>query len=183
MLVQHIHVSSNSLPFTQRTWRHTYCGGMKGLFEKCWTTTWSTPPLWIIIPYCGKGPNMEGRTWLVTFKQNHAKLAWAFINIMNVIHHSRILHNDLSKDNIMLQILPNKLDVVYMGMCNWGEVGTCKRWYHHCMGLQRSKMPPMQKKCIGGLPHIYFCYNELRTSNSLQRMAKQHATTLRLKHI
>jgi hypothetical protein len=37
--------------------------------------------------------------------------------IMNVVHHCGILHNDLSKDNIMLHFSPNELD----GMCNWGE--------------------------------------------------------------
>ncbi len=48
------------------------------------------------------GLDMEGWTQFVAFKQNHVKLAWAFINIMNVVHHCGILHNDLSKDNIML---------------------------------------------------------------------------------
>jgi serine/threonine protein kinase len=66
-------------------------------------------------------PNMERRTWLVTFRQNCVKLAWAFINIMNVIHHHGILHNDLSKNNIMLHLPINKPNVMYIGVCNWGE--------------------------------------------------------------
>ncbi len=49
------------------------------------------------------------------------KLAWAFINIMHAIHHCGILHNNLSKDNIMLHFLADKLDVVYIGVCDWGE--------------------------------------------------------------
>jgi hypothetical protein len=32
------------------------------------------------------------------------------------------IHNPLSKDNIMLHFPPNKLDVVYIGVCDWGEV-------------------------------------------------------------
>jgi RIO-like serine/threonine protein kinase len=64
------------------------------------------------------GSDMEGRTQLVAFKQNHVKLAWAFINIMNGIHHCGILHNDLSKDNIMLIFLLDKLNVVYIGVCD-----------------------------------------------------------------
>jgi hypothetical protein len=51
------------------------------------------------------------------------KLAWVFINIMNVVHHCGILHNELSKDNIILHFLANKPDVVYIGMCDWGETG------------------------------------------------------------
>ncbi len=50
-----IQVLSNSLPSKQRPWSHTHCGGIGELFEKCWITTQSIPPLWIIIPYCGQG--------------------------------------------------------------------------------------------------------------------------------
>jgi hypothetical protein len=53
------------------------------------------------------------------------KLAW--INIMNVVHHCEILHNELSKDNIMLHFLVDKLDVVYISMCNWGETGRLQK--------------------------------------------------------
>jgi hypothetical protein len=35
--------------------------------------------------------------------------------------HNEILHNDLPKDNIMLHFPPNKLDVVYIIVCVWGE--------------------------------------------------------------
>jgi len=50
-----IQVSSNSLPSTQRPWRHTHYGGMGELFEKCWFTTQSTTPLLIIIPHYSEG--------------------------------------------------------------------------------------------------------------------------------
>jgi RIO-like serine/threonine protein kinase len=66
--------------------------------------------------------DMERWTRLVAFRWNHVKLAWAYINIMNEIHHCGILHNDLSKDNIMLHFLTYKPNVVYIGVCNWGEV-------------------------------------------------------------
>jgi tRNA A-37 threonylcarbamoyl transferase component Bud32 len=48
---------------------------------------------------------MEGQKWLVTFSQNCVKMAWAFMNIMIVMHHNGILHNDLWKDNILLHFL------------------------------------------------------------------------------
>jgi hypothetical protein len=54
-----IQVSSNSLPSTQKPWRHTHCGGMGEVFEKCWIIARNTPPLLIIISYCGKG----GQIW------------------------------------------------------------------------------------------------------------------------
>jgi hypothetical protein len=40
---------------------------------------------------------------------------------MNVIHHCGILHNGLSKDNIMLHFSTDKPSVVYIGVCNWDE--------------------------------------------------------------
>jgi hypothetical protein len=68
-----------------------------------------------------RGPDMEKQTRLVAFKQNHVKVTWAFINNMNAIHHYGILHNKLSKDNIMLHFLINKPNYVYIGVCDWGE--------------------------------------------------------------
>jgi tRNA A-37 threonylcarbamoyl transferase component Bud32 len=64
---------------------------------------------------------MEGQTQLVAFRQNHVKLAWAFINIINAIHHFGILHDDLSKDNIMLHFLLDKPNFMYIGIYDLGE--------------------------------------------------------------
>ncbi len=71
---------------------------------------------------------------------------------MNIVHHCKILHNNLSKDNIMLHFPIDKPNVMYISLCDWGEAGCLQEVTHHCMALQRSKMPPMQKKCVGGLP-------------------------------
>ncbi len=51
------------------------------------------------------------------------RLAWAFLCIMNVVQQSKTLHNDLSQDNIMLHFPPDNLSVIYIGVCDWGEVG------------------------------------------------------------
>jgi len=69
-----------------------------------------------------KGLDMEGQTRLVAFRWDCVKLALAFINIMNVVHHSRIFHNDLFKDNIMLHFLRDKPSVMYIGVCDWGQI-------------------------------------------------------------
>jgi serine/threonine protein kinase len=74
-----------------------------------------------------RGPNMEGKTQLATFRRNCVKLAWAFINIMNAIHHSGILHNDLFKDNITLHFFLDKPNVVYIVVGDWGEVGCLQK--------------------------------------------------------
>jgi hypothetical protein len=103
---------------------------------EAYTLWWNGGTIWKMLDYNMKyfpltdnctllhqgSSNMEGQTWLVAFKRNCVKLAWAFINIMNIVHHCGILHN-LYKDNIMLHLLVDKLDVVYIGMFNWGETG------------------------------------------------------------
>ncbi len=48
------------------------------------------------------------------------------------------------------------------------------------MGLQRSKIPPTQQKVRWWVaPKLFFVYSELGIANSLQQMAKQHATILK----
>jgi len=111
---------------------------------------------------------MEGQTQLVTFKQNHVKLAWAFINIMNGVHHCGILHNDLSKDNIMLNFLLDKLNVVYIGVCNWGEVRHLQEVTPSLYGFIKEQDATNPKKIRWWVtPYIFFVYSELGTTNSL----------------
>ncbi len=49
-------------------------------------------------------------------------MAWTFMNIMNVIHHVVRFCTRTLKDNIMLHFPFDKPNVVYIGVCNWGEV-------------------------------------------------------------
>jgi hypothetical protein len=104
---------------------------------KAYTLWWNGGTLWEVLDYNTKyspitnirtllrqgGLDMEGWTQLVTFRWNCVKLAWTFINIMNVIHHCKILHNYLSKDNTMLHFSLDKPNVVYICVCDWAEVG------------------------------------------------------------
>ncbi len=100
---------------------------------------------------------MEGKTQLVTFWQNCVKLAWAFINIMNVVHHYGIFHNDLSKDNIMLHFLVNKPDVLYIGVCDWGEVGCLQDVTPSLYGFTKEQDATNTKKmCWWIVPKLVF---------------------------
>jgi hypothetical protein len=51
----------------------------------------------------------------------HVKIEWTN-EATKFGMHNEILHYDLSKDNIMLHFPPNKLDVMYIGVCVWGEI-------------------------------------------------------------
>ena len=56
---------------------------------------------------------------LIRFRRKRTKLAWALLYIMNEVHKSHNLHNDLSLDNIFLHF-PNDESKVYIGVCDWG---------------------------------------------------------------
>jgi hypothetical protein len=51
----------------------------------------------------------------------------------------------------MLHFPANKLNVVYIGVCDWGEVERLQNMTPS-LCLQRNKMPPKQKNCVRGLP-------------------------------
>ena len=56
---------------------------------------------------------------LVRFRKVRTELAWALIHIMNEVHKTGNLHNDLSPDNILLHF-PRDESRVYIGVCDWG---------------------------------------------------------------
>ena len=57
------------------------------------------------------------------FRKKRHKLAWTFLNTMNNVLHCHTLHNDMSPHNILLHFLPNSLDKVYIGICDWAMAG------------------------------------------------------------
>ena len=56
---------------------------------------------------------------LVCFRKKRTELAWALLHIMNEVHKSNNLHNDLSPDNILLHF-PLDESQVFIGVCDWG---------------------------------------------------------------
>ncbi len=100
------------------------------------------------------------------------KLAWAFMNIMNVIHHYEILHNNLPKDNIMLHFQTNKRDVVYIRMCAWGDVECMQKVIPSLYAFVRTRISSTRGKCVGGWPQFFFVHGKLGIANSLSQMGE-----------
>jgi hypothetical protein len=125
--------------------------------------------------------DMEGWTWLV-FKQNYVKLRWAFMTLWMQYTILEILQNDLSKDNIILHFLINKLDVMYIGMCDWGET-ICMQEVTLSLYVFAMEWDFIDVKKIYWWVtlELFFVYGEPRTPNSPWQMTKQHQTTLRSK--
>ena len=56
---------------------------------------------------------------LIRFRRKRIELEWALLYIMNEVHKSHNLHNDLSPDNILFHF-PDDESKVYIGVCDWG---------------------------------------------------------------
>jgi serine/threonine protein kinase len=57
--------------------------------------------------------------YLRRFRKKRTELAWALLHIMDEVHKSHNLHNDISPDNILLHF-PEEESKVYIGVCDWG---------------------------------------------------------------
>jgi hypothetical protein len=79
---------------------------------------------------------------------------------MNAVHHCGILHNDLSNDNIMLHFLANNLDVVYIGVCDWGEAKCLQEVTTSLYGFVKEQNATNAKKinALKGLPLNFFLF-------------------------
>jgi hypothetical protein len=75
---------------------------------------------------------------------------------MNEVYHNGILHNELLKDNVMLHFLLNKPYVVYISMCDWGEVEHMQKVIIFLYVFVKEQDAIMQGKCIDGWPQIIF---------------------------
>jgi hypothetical protein len=86
--------------------------------------------------------------------------------------HNENLHYDLSKDNIMLHFPPKKLDVVYIGVCIWGEIRYLQQVTPFFNGFAKEQDVIKAKKQIGGCLRTFFVHGKLKTTNSPWCMAK-----------
>jgi serine/threonine protein kinase len=53
------------------------------------------------------------------FQKKRTELAWALLHIMDEVHKSHNLHNNISPDNSLLHF-PKEESKVYIGVCDWG---------------------------------------------------------------
>jgi hypothetical protein len=86
---------------------------------------------------------------------------------MNVVHHCGILHNNLSKNNIMLHLPIDKPNVMYIGVCDWGETRHLRKVTPSFYGFAKEQNATNTKTMHWWVaPELFFVYNELRTTNS-----------------
>lgn len=67
-----------------------------------------------------EGMDSKVRRRIAAYRKQHSWLAWAFMNIIDVLHKSGVQHNDLSPSNILIHFPPERREDVYIGVCDWG---------------------------------------------------------------
>jgi hypothetical protein len=86
---------------------------------------------------------------------------------MQYVNHCGILHNELSKNNIMF--LANKLDVVYVGMCDWDEARRLQEVTPSLYNFTNEQDATNTKKmCWWVALKLFFVYIKLRIANFVQ---------------
>ncbi len=127
-------------------------------FENGWIITQNITHFKQLNVVVARRSNMEGQTWLVTFKQNHVKLALAFMNIMNVVHQSKILQ--MICQRIISCCIFQQINQMLCTLACVVEMKphTCKRWPHLSIRLLGNKISSMWEMCVGGWPQNYFLF-------------------------
>ncbi len=115
------------------------------------------------------GPNMERRTWLVTFRWNCVKLAWAFINIMNVGNFTQQL---VQEQHYVAS--SNRQTKCYVHRCvwlGWNQALAKGDTIILCL-CKGTKCHQHKNNALVGCPRIVFCLQRIKNYKFLWQLAK-----------
>jgi serine/threonine protein kinase len=124
------------------------------------------------------GYNMEDLQKIKVFRINRAKLAWALIYIMDRVHKTKVLHNDISPSDVMLHFPSDKVDEVYIGVCDWGMASRTFEDTPSNFGYQTvEKMEEDKSHRRWVAPELFYVFGPPNSDTSLDRMKREHLYT------
>jgi hypothetical protein len=86
---------------------------------------------------------------------------------MNPVHHCGILHKQLVQEQHYVASFVDKLDVMYISVCNWGEIGCLQEVTPSLYGFAKEQdATNTQKMHWWVAPKLFFAYKKLGTINS-----------------
>ena len=126
------------------------------------------------------GHNFEARQSLVKYRMNRAYLAWALICIVDVVHKQDVLHNDLNLNNVMLHFPRDRVDSVFIGICDWGMATWIQEEAPSNYGKKTEKdVWKHRAKYYCVAPELFHMTREWETPQSPMRMAMAHKHTIK----
>lgn len=122
-----------------------------------------------------QGQPMEVCQRIAAYRTNRAKLAWALIYLVDRLHKSKVLHNDLSPYNILFHFPEDKPMEVYIGICDWG---IASRTWENAPSLfgydSKEKMEHEAKPRWWVAPELFYVFGPRNSDTCLERMQREH---------
>ncbi len=82
---------------------------------------------------------------------------------MNPVHHCGILHKQLVQEQHYVASFVDKLDVMYIGVCDWGETGRLQEVTPSLYGFAKEQDATNTKKnALVGCPKKKFCLQQVK---------------------
>ena len=111
-----------------------------------------------------------------TFRNNRAKLAWALICIMDRVHKGHLMHNDISPGNVLLHFPEDKVDQVYIGVCDWGLASRVCETTPSNYGFPNQQDLEASHKHRGWFvaPELWYTYGKPNSETPLESQQRRH---------
>ena len=114
---------------------------------------------------------MQELEMIKAYRTNAAKLAMSLIITMARVHKSKILHNDISPSNILFHFLPDDVDRLYIGVCDWGMATRFIEDEYLVYGYPtKAKMVKNKKECYWVVPELFYIYGPSNSETVVERV-------------
>ena len=112
---------------------------------------------------------------ITLYRKHRAKLAWALIYVMSLVHSSGVLHNDLSPMNILLHYPGFSDEVINIGICDWGISSRIPEGAlsHYGYQTEAERQKVMSSKWWVA-PELFYQYGPQNSATSLEKVRPQH---------
>jgi serine/threonine protein kinase len=121
---------------------------------------------------------MQELEMIKAYHTKATKLAISLIITMACVHKKKILHNDISPSNILFHFLPDHVDRVYIGVCDWGMVTRFIEEVSSVYGYPtKAEMEKNKKDHYWVALELFYVYGLANSETTIERVQKKHLYT------
>jgi serine/threonine protein kinase len=117
---------------------------------------------------------MQELEMIKAYHTKAAKLAMSLIITMARVHKNKILYNDISPSNILLHFLPDHVDRVYIGVCDWGMATRFIEDEHSVYGYPIKAEMENNKERYWVAPELFYVYGPPNSEMAIERVHWKH---------